>query len=439
MMAILAVAGSAIAQPYEPVPNPDLRALRSNYIRDWYIYSDDNNNGILDPGDSNAASLKNWWTPVSSGSQANMWDSAGGHTSVAPMNFARTGPTAVATDNYWLDRGENSVGFYMTYAQEDNNDALSFSQYTIGGDPSLGQVMAERYGQRDGWAMGWVVNDLGTVTGQVGGTVAMDIYVHNGRFDDYIAGEGNQPWVSNPQVTQSDDQSSLARDHYNNTFQTIEFDELVKAYTAAANTARMNWDGLTAADIQTIANSMDVRERDPMSALINAIAIHADKTPSEVAAVLTDDAGNPYLYQDAFTHRGEYMEGETDGGVIGGLGSYGPKDSWDPNAWGDQQVVRIDVSDEMLATVDELVFYDFADQLNPTAIIFGVDTTQSVAHGQVYLDGNGNGIWDQGELWFPDNRIYIGQMAEMVPEPGTLALLASGAAGMLLRRKRRNA
>ncbi len=138
------------------------------------------------------------------------------------------------------------------------------------------------------------------------------------------------------------------------------------------------------------------------------------------------------------------MENANDGGVLGGLAGlsdYNPVD----NNWADQQVIRIDVSELMLETVNEIAFYDFGNsipggvgvgQVNPVEILFGVDLAQTVAHGQVFHDANKNGVWNAGEVWFPENRIYIAQVND-VPEPGTMILLAAGGAALILRRTKR--
>ena len=39
--ALLMVASGALAEPAEPTPSGDYRELRSDYVRTWYVYSDD--------------------------------------------------------------------------------------------------------------------------------------------------------------------------------------------------------------------------------------------------------------------------------------------------------------------------------------------------------------------------------------------------------------
>jgi len=212
-------------------------------------------------------------------------------------------------------------------------------------------------------------------------------------------------------------------------------------YSWAANSTRMTYNGLSAADLNDIVNSMELREYEPYGLGAGEV-IWPNRRPSEILANLTDHKGDPYTYLDAFLERALYHDGASDGGVIAGLAGQSFYDH-QINNWGDQQVIRIDISQETLASgdpstngnIEKIIFWDFGDpgtgdQINPTPIIFYVDMTQTIAHGQIYWQDPVSG----NKIWFPENRIYI---AQVVPEPGSLSLILIGSVGIILIRRRR--
>ena len=243
-------------------------------------------------------------------------------------------------------------------------------------------------------------------------------------------------------MTLSNDISHLAWD---NEFIPPHWDETTQSYNPNhhANVLYKQHLNLTDAEFNQIVQSMAVYERYAMG-VAPSEAIAPNRTPAQIAASLFEHDGvTPYLYQDAFQYRESYVDYSNDGGVIAGL--FG-QESYDPvvNNWGDQQVIRIDLSDRTFKAgdIDKLVFYDFGDsvpssvdggdpnQLDPRKIEFFIDPNQTVAHGQIYFDdGSGN------RIWFPENRIYIAQT--LVPEPMTLALLGIGGSVLAFRRRRR--
>lgn len=450
MAALLLSAASMAQAQIEPTPESAYRPLRSDYLKNWYVYADDNNNGILDPGDSNVGAIQNWWTTVSSGTQHNLNEGPyqpGNYTFTddvpsAPMNYAsHTNPA----DNVWLPMKEDRLGFYMTYSQSDNNtQAFWQSMRGDGSNPwltALSDYYMEKYAGTNGWAMGWVGNTIkrlqdGSIdpVASPAGNLIMDVLVHYGA-GTYDHGDWGTS-ISNPQVTQSNDISALSKDPYNGLRYPVKFNDATNQYDALANLERMDWwtangDTLTAADIDAIAASMDVKEQAAFGAWIAANAIYPDKTPQEIL----NDLG--YEYADAFSERSMYANNSTDGGVIGGLSGY---NNYDPqiNNWDDQQVIRIDLSDLTLDDINEVVFYDFgyttgSGQTTPMELVLNVDGT-----GTLFFDANGDDLFNaaDGDIYFPENRIYIGMVDHMVPEPGTLALMATGGAGFLMRRRR---
>ena len=185
-------------------------------------------------------------------------------------------------------------------------------------------------------------------------------------------------------------------------------------------------------------DSMEVKEWDPLNSTWGAEAVNPTKTPALIASNEVDHNGSAYIYEDSFRDRCVLHEGANDGGVIAGLSGYDDYDH-QANNWGDQQVIRIDIDESTLAesTVDTIIFWDFGlstpgaagtQQTDPVAIVFGIDRTRTVAHGQIYFDGT-------SRIYFPDNRIYIAQAD--IPEPTAAILMLSGVGVLLGRRKRR--
>ena len=302
--------------------------------------------------------------------------------------------------------------------------------------------------ERNGWAFGWVsgfiakdANGEPIYTGNPDGNVAMDIFVHEGKkigADTLTADFGSDgigTSQSNPQVSLSNDIDPLA---HGSLFHPPTFDEVTQTYKtdSPVNEAYKNLinsgAGITDAQFDQIVASMEIHEVDP-NALGAGDVINPGDRPSEIAANLTDHAGNPYIYQDAVLDRSTRTPETNDGGVIAGLSGWDATGGDFANLWGAQQVIRIDISPETLSQlggtsggITKIVFYDFgwsagASQISPIAIEFYAQD------GKLFLlDGAGQPVY------FPDNRVYIAH----VPEPSTLALLVVVGGAMLLRRRR---
>ncbi|MBN1943054.1 MAG: PEP-CTERM sorting domain-containing protein [Phycisphaerae bacterium] len=457
VLSLVIVSGMAAAA-IEPTPlsGPNMRPLRTDYVRTWYIYNDDKPDGILDPGDHCINMMDNWWSGVSSGTQhTSMRNDAdpyaihpGDRVNTSPMNHASTGNPS---DNLWLPRANRSLNFYMSYSQTDNNSAGNFKNYgdNIENFEGYGSFMAERHGDADGWHLGWVINDYDNSKelGPSLGNFDMDIFVHNGRTLP-----GQATWISNPHVSGSNRMDDLCMDSAGNRV-TVKWNQNTMAYDDAANQAYINFYqnsvdpnfNVGNDDIVTIGDSMEVHERNPYASGPNQYAGYIDtKDPQWVLDNMDyfdPDAGisgeyKDYKYDDAFTQRSELLQYQSLGGVIAGLSGY---DNYDPEAnnWWDQQVVRIDLGQEALAQLDTVIFYDF-----------GYDTAQGASQTKdppvaIIFDVFFNAITGEYELYYngermKDNRIYIARV-DIAPEPMTMALLSMGGLGLLgLRRRRKH-
>ncbi len=451
----------ALSTPMEPTPEPTYRDLRDGYVRDWYIFNDQITDGILAPGDLKIETFANWWTTVSAHTQHNYDDGPYGNAAFyyngatqdmpsGPMNFASK---TVASDNYWLPTETNEMHFYMSYSQFDNNDFATFS-HGGGLTPDQETMLAERNMERNGWVLGWVTNAIEKVNGQYvydpapGAAVAMDVYVHEGG-GNYMANfgaDGIGISRSNPQVSMSNDISNLAKEvaggnPANAQWQPPTYDQTFGSYhtNSTANVAYKAVLGLTDPQFDTVVGSMEVSEADA-AALLPGDVIHGSRTPAIIEATLNDHNGVPYVYEDAFLERSNYVASTNDGGVIAGLSG------WDDynvqvNNWGDQQVIRIDIAKESLRAVEpgahgdyieKIVFYDFghaggSTQVAPREIVFDVDV-----NGNIYFDDGAGGI-----TFFPENRIYIARVV-IIPEPGTMVLLSIGGLCAMAARRRRH-
>lgn len=419
------------------LPTPDGgRPLRPEYVKTWYIYKENpaDPDGVLNPGDVLIDTFENWWTGVSSHSQHNISLDHGGGQFYHPDDDIGSSPMSAASetvpsDNVWLPKEKNAIHFYMTYAQYDNQDWMGGYTDSLSG-ATLG-IVSDRHVFRNGYALGWVTHEKEPDNSNpqtLAGSVEMDIFVHHGRGLDDSTVVNVPGWgfsYSNPQISMSNDISSLARDFVGSTggYHPPQFDEGTQTYSWGANALRMLANGLTPADLATIIASMEVGEYDPTS-LGDPEVIVDGKHPNAIAANELDHNGDPYSYPDAYLERSEYHNGATDGGVIAGLAGQ-ENYIFDPgqgiNTWGDQQVIRVDLSLDTFGeggNITKIVIWDFTDQLNPVPIV--LDLYDPVT----------------GEFLYPEGRFYIA-LVHMVPEPLGLTVLAIGGAMLVARRRKR--
>lgn len=448
-IALVVLISSQAAWAYVSEPNPvtndpNWRPLRDDYKRTWYLFSDTVNDGILNPGDTKLESFNNWWTPTSAATQHNYTRAdATSPDYSSPQSQVLRSDRQAGMESYWLPCEENTVAFYMTYSQLDNND---YSDSTASNpntydyrwaDATQKTIEQQRNMYRNGWAMGWLTNAYDSNgTGAQAGSVKMDIFIHNGKSVDSGANTADfgtnhsSDSRSNPQVAMSNDIDVKAWDplsmhHPTPDYQDINGNDVGYVYTGQNDT---RW--AAESDFNDVVDSMEVREVNPYGDGSN-YAIHVDDTPNSIKTNLTDGNGNPYEYQDAIITRNgsdlttgaAYEDGDSDGGVIAGLSGYDYYQV-DPNAtsddWGEQQVIRIDFDTTTFDTIDKIKFYDFSDQINPRVIEF------DIIGNQVYFNGQA----------LPDNRIYIAVVSH-VPEPATMSIVTIGGVAMLIRRRRR--
>lgn len=425
---LIIAAASTMAQ-VEPTPSSSYRGLRSDYISTWYVWSDTNEDGILDPGDTKVAAMNNMWTAVGSDQSLNINPTTGN---------AR--PTNGSSDPLYLDTPEKSLVVYMNYSQKDNNWRGSWPN-----NPQ-GAYDREKYGDTNGWSIGMVG------TGE-SGTMGVDVMVHNGEGMNRADYPGAYKYAkSNPQVTATTGLGTEAIDPVSGQLQVVKYDELTQSYNQNVNLAMKTWFELNGGSLNVaqIASQMDMKEFDPYDSstwhFSNADGgVFAGLTPEEIqndVAIqnLLAEFGqtvSTYDYQDAFSINAGYDEDHNAAGMIGGISGVGS----DVDQWADQTVIRLDFNlDE--SDFEQIIFYDFgyesgATQTDPVAIIFkvGVD---GEGDKFLYYDVDGDGIYDAGlDTLMDQNRLFISVNAE-VPEPTTLLLLASGGA-VVVYTKRRNA
>jgi hypothetical protein len=441
------VSGSVLE--HEPNSEPYYRDLRADYVKDWYIFKDTVTDGILNPGDTLVAQFKNWWTPVSSGTHAFYSDdpNATGDLQSSPMNWATSTLPDDHPDkndpayNHWLlpppsvPNNKNAINFYLSYSQLDNC-AWHDPNFIYGDNNVVRDIVRERHAGRNGWCMGWVTRD----NKDTGGSIKMDILIHDGKRDADVAGWGRS--ISNPQVSMSDDidpNISIDRTLNYQTRHPAIYSDASNAYTWSANKTRMENNLYDASDLATLVASQELKEVNPYGALADAVS--PTRTPQAIidAGIKSSD-GNDYLYQDAFTERANYAAGSTDGGMLAGLCGWA-----DPNAgtthWGDQMVIRIDIAKETLleGKINKIVFHDFGESI-PGSTEGQVNNPGHPlpAPIELYADAAGNLYFlndDLSKVYFPENRIYIA-LTSIIPEPGTLAMLVLGALAVVLRRRR---
>ena len=457
---LFALSPAQAAPLEEPSPEPLYRVLRDDgnpasdrgdYVKTWYIFNDDVTDGILNPGDTMIGTFKNWWTPVSAHTQHNYLqrtDSLSQDWSSAPLNYAsQTDPAK----NYWMERNENELAFYLSYSQYDNN-AWKDGGYTDGKTGKVLEIIKDRNANRSGYVIGWLTHDIDNSKDKTTtvGDVKMDMFIHKGKMDIAVGGNwGGATSYSNPQVAVSNDIDNVAKDMVGSTGQwhPPQFDEAGQAYLyGGSNQTRMEENGHGPAEFVTLVNSMEVKEHDPSDPTWATQAVDPTKTPDQIFLNEVDDTGAAYIYEDSFRDRGVVHEGASDGGVIAGLSGF---DNYDPavNNWGDQQVIRIDLDDfrpraEVSQLINKIVFWDFGDstpgapgtqQTAPVPITFYIDRSRTVAQGQIYHapDPNNPATW----TYFPDNRIYIARVN--IPEPAALLFCVFGGVGLVLKRRRR--
>ena len=425
-MLIIAAAG-ALAQ-VEPTPSASYRDLRSDYVSAWHIWSDTNNDGILDPGDTKVASMNNMWTTIGSDEALNVSPTTG-----------NANPYNGSSDPLYLATPEKSLVVYMNYSQKDNNWRGSWP------NNAQGAYDREKYGDTNGWSMGMVG------TGE-SGTMGVDVMVHNGE-GMVRADYGTSAFKyakSNPQVMATTGLGSEAIDPGTGEVQVVKYDELTQSYNQNVNLAMKTWFELNGGSLNVaqIASQMDLKEFDPNDQTTwhfsNAEgSVFAGLTPEEIAndvAIqnLLSEFGqtvSTYEYQDAFSINAEYGEDNNAAGVIGGISGIGSE----ADAWADQTVIRLDFNlDE--SDFEQIIFYDFgynsgSSQTDPVAIVFKVGLNED-GDKFLYYDVDGDGIYDAGlDTLMDQNRLFISVNAD-VPEPATLLLMASGGAVILYKRRR---
>ncbi|MDP6046791.1 MAG: PEP-CTERM sorting domain-containing protein [Phycisphaerae bacterium] len=193
--------------------NPSLRDLRTDFVKTWYIFTDEEHNGILDPGDKRVAQFENWWTPVSAATQhayeIGAPPASGPDYPSTPIDHQANNSLNTTLG---LPQKAGTIGFYMTYSHLDNADYdREFYEAGPFGTGADHGPINQRERERNGYAMGWltgetVVNGAREVVyGNKTGNVKMDIFVHNGKSDNNDTGTGRDDNVDFGENTRVDD------------------------------------------------------------------------------------------------------------------------------------------------------------------------------------------------------------------------------------------
>lgn len=427
---MLIIAAAAAVAQVEPTPSSQYRDLRGDYVKTWYIWTDTNSDGILDPGDTKAAAMNNMWTSIGSDEALNVSPTTG-----------NANPYNGSSDPYYLATPEKSLIVYMNYSQKDNNWTGSWP------NTYEGAYNRQKYGDANGWSMGFVG------TGD-SGTLGMDIMVHNGAGTVRTT-YGTSPYKyakSNPQVMQTTGCGAEAIDPGTGQMEVVKYNEVTQSYDASVNLAMKTWFEVNGGslNVNAIASQMDLKEFDAYDVSTwkfsnDEGSVFAGLTPDEIAndpaiqSLLTAFAQtvSTYQYQDVFSINADYDTDSNAAGMIGGLSGVGSE----TDLWADQTVVRLDFNLDD-ADFTQIIFYDFgyasgSGQLNPVEIIFKVGMDDESGEKFLYYDVNNDGIYEAGlDTLIDQNRLFISVNAE-VPEPTTLLLMASGGAVVLYQRRRK--